>query len=51
MGIYAVNGHSLTNSKFSEKKEIKFPRDTLDENFPSSIISIISILLGYVCIK
>lgn len=34
MEIYAVNEHSLTNSKFSEKKEIKFPWDTLDENVP-----------------
>ena len=34
MEICAGNGHSLTNSKFSEKKEIKFPWGTLDENVP-----------------
>lgn len=49
--ICVGNGYSLINFKFLEKKEIKFLWDVLDEMFFLSIILIIFILLGYVCIK
>lgn len=50
MEVCAGNGHTLTNPS-SQKRKLNFHEIHWMKTFPSSIISIISILPEYVCIK